>query len=359
MNDYSSIRKRNMHPTICFISETGQHDRPLLDPSVRYRCYHPSEALLRQGLPCTIRSASSFFENPLYHFDIYVFHRPNVARPGFLRTLAALSELGRRVIADYDDLIFGGEDAALASSAVKNATLTPEKAISAFAANLEAMMLFENVTVSTTKLAEKVAAYNSGAKVTVVPNRIPDSISVPHREYGTAFRKRPGGSLGYFAGTKSHDHDLKIVEEVLHRVLLENPDFTLRVIGPVKLPASITALPNVVFAPPLSYWRLPFAMSYCDTVIAPLEDTEFNACKSRVKFLEAALSGCRLVASPIPDMAEIGTAYMELPVSKDDWYEALSEIEGEEAARSRVERNLNFLEMNKGLDSATILGDFQ
>ena len=36
----------------------------------------------------------------------------------------------------------------------------------------------------------------------------------------------------------------------------------------------------------VDYWQLFELMTYCHTSIAPLEETNFNACKSNVKFLE-------------------------------------------------------------------------
>ena len=95
--------------TICFVSETGQGDHPLNDPSVRYRAYHPAEALLNAGHFCSIYSAAQFYKNPCFDYNVYVFHRPNMARAAFAKTIGILRQLGRILIADYDDLIFGDE----------------------------------------------------------------------------------------------------------------------------------------------------------------------------------------------------------------------------------------------------------
>jgi hypothetical protein len=345
-----------MQSSICFISETSRKDRPILDPSVRYRCYHPAEFLQREGHHCAVYSGANFFEAPVYDHDVFVFHRPNTARPGFERTFNTLLRMGRTLIADYDDLIFGTEKIALGSSAVKNRTLSPETAIQSFASNLDAMRHFDKISVSTTPLGDMVKRFNRGAEVRISHNHLPVTMTRPHMEFGTPYRVRPKGTIGYFAGTNSHNRDFPIVEEVLHRVLLENADFSLLVVGPVSLPASLASLPNVVTAPPIGYWRLPYLMTLCNTVIAPLEDGEFNACKSRVKFLEAALAGCRLIASPIPDMEAIGGTRLVLARNKDEWYEALSAPETGEAELHRVEANLRFLEEERNLDGLKGLG---
>lgn len=261
-----------------------------------------------------------------------------------------LRQAGKTLIADYDDLIFGDEDIALQSSAVKNATLTPEKAIAAFSSNLEGLRVFDKVTTSTAPLGERVSQFNSGAEVHVVPNIIPPSILDLHEERGTALTPRPATSIGYFAGTKSHNRDFPVVAEALHRVLMENPDFTLMVVGPVEVPAAISALPNVTTAPVVNFLRLPGLMTKCSTVIAPLEVSDFNDCKSRVKFLEAALSGTRLLASPIPDMRAVGGDRLGLMETQDDWYEALSHPTESEVYRPRAKDNLAYLRSTANVD---------
>ena len=150
-----------------------------------------------------------------------------------------------------------------------------------------------------------------------------------------------------------------MVEAALHRVLSENSRLQLLVVGPVTVPQSIASLPNVSVTPAVNYLRLPSLMSLCNTVIAPLEKSAFNACKSRVKFLEAALSGCRLIASPIPDMQMIGADHLELADNLNDWYEALSEpISGVEQ-QALAERNFDFLKAHRSIDGLVTLGDLQ
>lgn len=337
------IDERN-RKSFCFVSETGRIEDPLLDPSVRYRCYHPAEALAAEGHQCTVTSAASFFENPSLNHDVYIFHRPNSARANFARMLAALRKFGAVLVADYDDLIFGDEKLALVSSAVKNATLIEERAISAFASNVAGLRQFDKVTASTEPLVERVKEFNPGAEALFAPNVIPPSILAVHKANLTPFVRRPSTSIGYFAGTRSHDKDFPVVEAALYRVLCERPDFNLLVVGPVAVPRGLTALPNVSTAPVVNFLRLPALMTMCATVIAPLEASEFNACKSRVKFLEAALGGCRLVASPIPDMRVIGPQHLTLAETMNDWYEALSQPLDNDERHALAQRNFEFLE---------------
>lgn len=322
--------------SVCFVSETGRHDRPLLDGSVRYRCFHLAQELKRFGVFTSVCAARQFYEAPHDDYDLYVFHRPNASRLNFERSQSLLRKAKRQVIADYDDLIFGDAEIALQSSAAKNGTLDVETLISAFEANLRGLRHFDVVTASTTPLAEMAQHFHAGAQTHVVPNCLPAAFVELHRELGTPWRQRPSTRLGYFAGTKSHDRDLPIVQEVLHRLLSENPHYQLLIVGPVAVPPGLAALPNVLVSDVVDYPHLPRLMSICSTVIAPLEESQFNSCKSRVKFLEAAVSGCHLVASPIPDMAALQGQGISLAITADDWYNALSfPLQGEALAQSR------------------------
>lgn len=336
--------------TTHFVSETSRGTRPLLDPSVRYRCFHPAEVLTDQGQVCAVASADQFYSRPNLNYDTYVFHRPKFGRPSFVAVIEALKKAGRRLIADYDDLIFGDEEAALGSPAVKNKRVSDEAAIESYRDNLAALRLFDEVTTSTEPLAERVRAVHPHARVTVVPNIVPPSVTALHDRLRTWSRPRAATTIGYFAGTRSHDKDIEIAGAVLHRVLSENPDFTLLVIGPVALPHGLGALPNVTVAPVTDYLRMPARMSLCSTVIAPLETGGFNDCKSRVKLLEAALSGCRLVATPIPDMIAAGTDHFVPARSRDDWYEALSCPPDDAQRAETAARNFAFLDRRESID---------
>lgn len=354
----SRTERLDRRPSICFISETSRIQRPLIDPSVRYRCYHPAEALSADGYGVTVTAAATFFAEPSFDYDIYVFHRPNVRHPAFDRTLDRLKSLGRTLIADYDDLIFGDADIASVSSIVKNGRKERDVAIAMFRDNAIALERFDRFSVSTQPLADRVREVRPGARIAVVPNELPDSTLRPHLAIGTAFRKRSPHVIGYFAGTKSHDADFPVVEKALLRVLSEDRRKSLLVVGPVRLPASIAALPNVRARDVVPYWYLPELMSACDTVIAPLEDTVFNRCKSRVKYLEAAISGCRLVATPIPDMSSVGASHITFARNDDEWYEGLSYLPSAESREALVRANVDFIARRDSVASLRAVGGF-
>lgn len=341
--------------SFCFISQTGQVARPILDPSTRYRCYHLAEELQRKGHIVAVYS-QEFFKAPNFDYDVYIFHRPHrssFASARFDDVISLLKQKGKILVADYDDLIFGGKEIAESSSIVKNKHRTKDEAIKIFANNLDGLRAFDKVTCSTRTLATNVSFFNPKAKVQVLPNFIPHSVLDIHTQRQTYKAERPRGSIGYFAGTKSHDKDILVILEPLHRVLIENPDFTFLVVGPVAIPKALAGLPNVIANPVLNYFRLPSLMQSCETVIAPLEDGEFNDSKSRVKFLESAIAGCRLIATPITDMKDVQneSGILFLADNKDEWYDLLSSPPSYTDLDKLRKQNFNFINKQNVADT--------
>ncbi len=88
-----------------------------------------------------------------------------------------------------------------------------------------------------------------------------------------------------------------------------------------------------------------------------LESSAFNDCKSRVKFLESALAGCRLIASPIPDMVAVGEQSVCLASSRKDWYDFLSSPMAEIERCEMAERNMDFIRIKSNVDELVRLGE--
>jgi glycosyltransferase involved in cell wall biosynthesis len=312
--------------SFCFISSTSRAQNPILDGSVRYRCFHPAEALLSAGHKCCVVSQKRFVEMPSYDFDVYVFHRPAPDVGPLHSILERLKESGKFLIADYDDLVFGDELLALDSSLAKRGGDASLEAIAAFRRNTEALRFFERVTVSTYPLADKVKQFHSTAQVDVVHNTIPDSIFALSDRLEISTRPRPARQIGYFCGTNTHDADFRVVSEVIIAMLDNFPDATFVVLGPLKLPGALAFHPRVHTYPPCNYFRLSSVMSGCSIAIAPLVRGEFNDCKSRVKFLEASVAGCQLIASPIDDMTRAAEGRIALPTTPNEWAEVLTSM---------------------------------
>lgn len=295
--------------SVCFVSAPGTSGRPVRDPSVHWRCHAPAERLAGAGHRVVVVAADRFFAEPVPAGDVYVFQRPDPAWPGLVDLLDRLRRAGARLIADVDT-------------------------VDVSAAGAEVLGAFDAIAASTDGLAAGLRALLPGKPVTVVPTTVPASVIDLHRGVGTPFRPRGAGVIGCFPADGADD-DFAVVDAVLHRVLAENPDFTLLVGGSVAMSDRLAALPNVAVAPAVDHRHVPALASLCGTILAPLCADGAAARGSRVPMLEAVLGGCRLVATPAPGL---DGGPVLCAADADAWYEALSAPpdEAERLAAARV-----------------------
>lgn len=314
---FNYIRKKisiSEKSRILFITNTTRA-RPILDPSVRYRCYHPAEVLYSQGIYTSVITLAQFIKEPLpLDFDLYIFHRPGTAAIDNIRKLKFYN---KAIVADYDDLIFGDEKFALKSSLFLNTNHDAKEVINIFNRNLEALKEFDTFTCSTDSLAEIIKTQCKNAKVFVIHNFLPPSIL--KKTAGYIKKEKDMNQVVYCCGTQSHNMDFKMIEEAIIRCLKRDVSLRFFIIGPLSINEEINRLANVYFHSVVDYWDLFEIMSGSAFAIAPLEDSIFNNCKSNVKFLESAATGVTLLASPIPDMTRVENSKIALCRNENDF----------------------------------------
>jgi len=107
------------------------------------------------------------------------------------------------------------------------------------------------------------------------------------------------------------------LQETGHRLLL---------VGPLALPPRFERVADRIERRPLMpFHRLPEVMAQCRRVLAPLEDSPFTRAKSGIKFFEAVLAGCDVLATPIPDVDRFSSPLLRKCRAVDEWRDALSE----------------------------------
>ncbi|MCU0749508.1 MAG: glycosyltransferase [Akkermansiaceae bacterium] len=307
--------------SVCFISTTSRVETPVIDPSTRYRCFHPATVLSEAGCKCSVTSTAKFFGHPSHEFDSYVFHRP-IHSEAMIEFVEWARSNGRRIIADYDDLIFGDEATAMQSSTYKNGVMDRDMVVNAFEANLSALRLFDKVTVSTKPLRSQVLFYHPGIEVTVVPNRISRSYAKASMLFSHKRMEKKGVSIMYASGTKSHDLDFLVAEDALLRLLEQDSVSRLDLVGPLAVSDQIAKHPKVHRIRHTDIFRLPRVKAAADLLIAPLELSVFNRCKSGIKFLESAIQGIPLVCTPIDDFAP-HQGHFTPAERPDEWFDAM------------------------------------
>lgn len=314
---------------ILFISHSNQkliH----LDPSVRYRCYHFSEELNRMGYHADVCHFDMFKDVYMTRYDGFIFHKPRFSRR-LVRTMRELETLGKTVWADFDDLVFDEKLAEqsplfLCGRASKTATIGLQREYR------QALLLFGHVMVSTQPLAGHVRRVHPDARVAVVHNGLCERW-VHNARYLYARENRQKW-IGYFPGTSTHYQDFKLVAAVLSRFLESNQDVRLLVLGPLA-PSDFGLKMDQVFAlPAVAYDQLPYWIMQCWLTIAPLSDTVFNQCKSRLKLIESVIWGVPLVASPIDDLKRCPTEVL-YAATDSQWFDQLNRLK-DDACHARI-----------------------
>jgi glycosyltransferase involved in cell wall biosynthesis len=309
---------------VLYISWTSRNERPYFDPSVRYRCFNFANELVRRGHSAAVISQVKFqtIYKSLPHYDAYVFHRPYLTQE-LSEFLLEHSE-DKLLIADFDDLIFD----------VRHTNMTPmvrvrggdSKAVRSYLSKTyDAASLFSNFTLSTHPLRDHAEKLFPHGNSMVLHNSIdPGFIGLSRiARQNSPINTRPY-ALGYFSGTASHDKDFAMIAPFIIERLKKTGEKIL-LVGPLVVPAELLTLgTQVVVAPLVSFHELAKCMAQCVTVLAPLEDTIFTKSKSGLKFFEAVLAGCDVIATPIPDIDRFESPLLHKCTTVNDWEAAVN-----------------------------------
>lgn len=233
--------------------------------------------------------ASEAIQENLYsafkYFDIIIFQR--IQNKEALALIAKLKEdhPNVKVVAEIDDSI--GE--------VPLSSHLPWKNHHMWAA--EHLYRSDAVICSTEYLASSIKPIIGDKPVYVAPNCINKDTWNPklHDRVNDRFR------IGYVGGA-SHDEDLRIAYRGLKPILDTQDDFELVIRYGGFKPEWLEDHPLIDFKRVdchISAYPQMLADLFLDVGIAPLRDSEFNRCKSNIKFLEMASIGVPLIASNV------------------------------------------------------------
>ncbi len=232
---------------------------------------------------------------------------------------AALRELAQKAAAhdvpmlfDCDDLVFDVGFAELVMSSLgKDPEVNAEWDVwFAYMGRLNASLkACRGATTTNSLLASRLSAYvENGASV--VPNVLNRTQQAYSRELLDAkvaggWRRSGPVTIGYFSGTPSHVRDFAVASASLARLLDEDDDVSVRIVGYLDdLGALEPFRERVEFQKFMHYVELQRSIAEVEVNIAPLSHTAFNICKSDLKFFEAAAVGTWTVASHTPSLDE-------------------------------------------------------
>jgi glycosyltransferase involved in cell wall biosynthesis len=317
---------------VLFVSGPGGDAR-------RYRCDHQAEQLALAGLRAgSVYRDGLVLERLPRHHDCVVLYRvpwdDEVAR-----VVEAGRGLGRRVLADVDDLVFAPGSARF----IRALELLDEPQRAAYVDGIarlrRTLSEVDGVSVSTEPLA-RAAARVCGA-VAVTPNAA--SAEMVERGRRAREQRRPGGgtiTVAYLSGTPTHDRDFLEAADGLLWALDRYPHVRFLAVGHLSLDERFGRYRDRVERIPRQPWdRLPSVLARVDVNLAPLErDNPFTDAKSCVKYLEAAVVGVPTIASPRTDFARVidpGVTGL-LADEPDSWRDALGALVDSASLRERL-----------------------
>lgn len=106
--------------------------------------------------------------------------------------------------------------------------------------------------------------------------------------------------IGYFSGSNSHARDLKMAEEAIIELMEKYEDIYLLVVGYMNFSDKLNSFREngrIMVHPFVTYQELEYLIASVDVNIVPLQDNEFNICKSELKYFEASIVDTVTVAS--------------------------------------------------------------
>lgn len=201
------------------------------------------------------------------------------------------------------------------------------------------------VWTSTERLAKELSPYCR--KILTIENYLDEKLLETKSHYVIPNEK----FKILYMGTTSHQNDLKEVLPALEKLAINGIDFELNLIG-IKDDESLEEWIKVIHAPTeASYY--PHFMRWLKTLnrfdlgIAPLELSDFNDCKSDIKFWDYTAMGIPTLASNVGAYKRIikdGENGLLADNSADSWFEKLNwAINNRDKTTKLVDNAANYL----------------
>jgi hypothetical protein len=287
---------RTTRKHVLFVAGCPGHPR-------RWRCEHALERIAANGRSGDIvdHPAAPLLDYADCYEEFVLQRVPHdLAVESFVR---AATQKGKRVLVDVDDLViherYGPELPILDGYT----PLARELYVQQMRRIGQVLELVTEATAATEPLAAQLRRCFPHLRVEVVRNVASrELVARSTAALAMAPDVAPGGAvtIGYFAGTRTHAADLAAIEPALADVLAARPQARLMLVGEIDVPRRLAAFAGRVAKLPAVPWpELPPLLRRADVHVVPLADTLFAACKSELKWVEAALVGRPVVAAAV------------------------------------------------------------
>jgi glycosyltransferase involved in cell wall biosynthesis len=220
------------------------------------------------------------------------------------------------------------------------------------------LMQADLVTVTNINLLNKVKQFNDN--VVITPNALPYGLN----QFNDTRVKSDKVRL-FWCGSISHDNDIKILKEPLKRLQgrkdiqmvmggYNDSDAYTKSIWDKMFSMFTGNLPSIKLhsASPTQYMDM---YNFADIVLIPLEDSEWHACKSNLKILEAAAKRLPVICSNVaPYNMDVDAPVLWVNNQKD-WFRYINLLTNNPSLRENLGNELyawaskryNFKEINQ------------
>lgn len=311
---------------IAFVSMHSSMRRFRRDGSFIYRCENLALALAEMGHKTSLLHINALLFRR--DFDVVVFLRPHYSKL-FEYVVNRLRARNVQLLADIDDLIFDPDSAEFRPS-IRNGKMNYDDVRVSFSLNASALSMMDKLQFATPELTRRYQEINPKIPCLTIRN-------AGYRSWN-AIQPTEASSrnISYLVGTRTHDRDFSLVAPVLERLLDRHEDLTVRLVGPLNIGLNQSRIERFNR---VSFCDYPQVVNDSHIIIAPLEDTPFNQCKSAVKAMEGAMLNVPIVASNIGDYKNIDVSGVLHATSADEW----------EAQLEYALDPLNYRQLSKGL----------
>jgi len=269
---------------------------------------------------------------------------PRLSEPKFVAVLKQFQKMGKKVVSEWDDNFmkvnplthqygyFGLEEYSEIVNGEKIEVWKDGKNID-LAINRENMQLLkEGLSISDMVLttgediAEAFKPFNPNVRI------CPNSVDINFWEK-LPLQSHKGIRMGWFGGD-THYHDWLMIAPILKPFMDANPSVTLVIMGG-KYDGTLKGIDprRIEHHPFVDIQAYPYksAILDLDFAIIPLVDTEFNRCKSPIKWLEMAALEVPSVTSYVRPYAQMMDLVKDNGIfvegnSLDGWFEAMTQM---------------------------------
>lgn len=323
----------------------------------RYRVDHQIEQLEAAGFSCSRVDYEKIDKNVIKYYRGFVFFRCPITNEVREFIEIAKSE-NKTVFFDIDDLVIDQKY----TDAIKYLKTMTKEQLDLYNDGVnrtqETLRMCDYAITTTERLASELKNYVKDVYI----NRNVASEKMTELSIKAIKEVKKDDNkviMSYLSGSITHNDDFKLIMPVIQRVMKENENVYLKVVGLLDIPEELQEFKDrILTAPFVSWLELPKIIASIDINLAPLEKSIFNEAKSENKWVEAALCKVVTVASNFGAFKTCITDDVDgvLCDNEEEWYNKLTKVIKDKEYRQKIANNAHNEVMKSKVTTYTGLG---